>query len=209
VGWYDVLKWCNARSQKEGLIPCYYTNAARTTVYKTGQVNVTNNQVLWAANGYRLPTEAEWEKAARGGLDGKRFPWGDTISHSLANYRSLPQNAFFDVSPTGGYHPKYNAGRVPWTSPVGSFAANGYGLYDMSGNLMEWCWDLYGYAYYRSSPEADPKGDDPREDAVSPLRVFRGGSYFNDATYSRLAFRDGHGAHRRFFFMGFRPARGR
>jgi sulfatase modifying factor 1 len=79
----------------------------------------------------------------------------------------------------------------------------------MSGNVWEWCWDLYGSAYYRSSPEADPKVDDPNEGALSSDRVFRGGSYFNDATYSRLVFRDGYGSQRRFFFMGFRPARGR
>jgi formylglycine-generating enzyme required for sulfatase activity len=64
ITWYDMVKWCNARSQKEGLTPAYYTNDAQTTIYKTGDVDVTNAQVNWSANGYRLPTEAEWEKAA-------------------------------------------------------------------------------------------------------------------------------------------------
>lgn len=84
INWYDAVKWCNARSEKEGRIPAYYTNAAQTSVYRAGRIDVQNSHVKWTAS-YRLPTEAEWEKAARGGLSDKRFPWGDTISHSQAN----------------------------------------------------------------------------------------------------------------------------
>ena len=82
VNWYDCVKWCNARSEMEGKTPAYYTDAGLSVPYRTGDVAPYVN---WSA-GYRLPTEAEWEKAARGGLSGQRFPWGNTIDWSQANY---------------------------------------------------------------------------------------------------------------------------
>jgi formylglycine-generating enzyme required for sulfatase activity len=211
VSWYDVVKWCNARSQKEGLTPCYYANSARTQVYKTGEVDVTSDQVLWTADGYRLPTEAEWEKAARGGLAGKRFPWGDTITHSLANYNSgYSSDERFDTSPTKGNHPLYAFGSFEneyvYTSPVGSFGPNGYGLYDMTGNVQEWCWDWHGRTYYTSGANTDPKGPTgPTADVLA--RITRGGSFSGAAFEGRVAERDSDIPSTR--GAGFRPARGR
>ena len=134
VNWYDVVKWCNARSEMEGRPAVYTVNGA---VYRTGQ---SNDVVQTSAAGYRLPTDTEWAYAARGGLSGRRFPWGDTINHSFANYRANGSGYSYDTSPytTWTYHPTYNVGSMPYTSPVESFAANGYGLYDMVGNVWEW-----------------------------------------------------------------------
>jgi sulfatase modifying factor 1 len=181
--WHDAVKWCNARSQKAGLTPCYYTDAGMAVVYKTGQVAPYVN---WRANGYRLPTEAEWEKAARGGSSGQRFPWGNTITHSQANYYSIwssgAPNYAYDVNPTSGYHPTFATGSYPYTSPVGYFAPNGYGLYDMAGNVWEWCWDWFGI--YGSASQTDPRGP-----ASGSIRVFRGGSWYKFAPVARCAYR--------------------
>src|SRR5579862_8266725 len=138
VSWYDTVKWCNARSQMAGLAPVYFTDAGLTNVYTTGEITPSVN---WTNTGYRLPTEAEWEKAARGGVNGQRFPWGNTISESQANYFSLT-NFVYDLGPFGN-NSAFTNGAVPYTSPVGYFPANGYGLTDMSGNVAEWCWDWY------------------------------------------------------------------
>lgn len=137
--WYDGVKWCNARSEKEGRTPCYTVGGS---VYRTGQ---SAPDCGFTVNGYRLPTNTEWEYAARGGASGRRFPWADSdeIQHSRANYYSADMYSY-DTSPTRGFHPTYATGNTPYTSPVGSFAANGYGLYDMAGNVREWCNDGLG-----------------------------------------------------------------
>jgi len=179
VDWYDCVKWCNARSEMEGRTPAYYTNSAQTTVYRTGLVDLDNNSVNWNA-GYRLPTEAEWEKAARGGASGQRFPWGDTISWSQANYDA--EGLAYDLAPPIGFDPAFNEGVEPYTSPAGYFAPNGYGLYDMAGNVEQWCWDCYGP--YSSGSETDPRGL-----TSGSFRVYRGGNYAVNAFFCRTAFR--------------------
>ncbi len=165
VTWADSIKWCNARSEKEGLTPCYTTGG---TVCRQAS---GAPECSFSASGYRLPTHTEWEYAARGGLAGKRYPWGNTISHEQANYFSQTNYVdgvknTNDVSETHGPHPKYKSTSFPYSSPVASFAPNAFGLYDMSGNVWEWCWA--------------PRG---------ASRSYRGGSWDGDANGVRCGFR--------------------
>ncbi len=102
VDWYDCAKWCNARSEQAGLLPVYYTNADMDSlsVFRTGEPAVV--YANWAIlSSYRLPTEAEWEMAARGGQVGQRFPWGNTITESQANYSSIKQ-IYWNIPIIGG-----------------------------------------------------------------------------------------------------------
>ena len=196
VSWFDVIKWCNARSEKEGLTPCY------TVGGRPLRTGITIPVVNWTANGYRLPTEAEWEKAGRGGLNGKRFPWGDTISHDEANYQSDSDYAY-DISSTRGFYANWDSnGNPPGSSSVGEFEANGYGLHNMAGNLREFCWDLYGG--YASGVQTDPKGASSGSD-----RVIRGGAWYDFASDCRVGKRRAQAPTLRTNHpLGFRLARG-
>lgn len=179
VSWYDAVKWCNARSEMEGRVPSYYSDQAGQNVYRAGELDLVSANVNWAGNGYRLPTEAEWERAARGGLPHANFPWGDTADASQFNVWQYWVEVLDIQSPF-----------FPWTTPVGYFngrqtppgpdMTNGFGLYDMAGNVWQWCWDRA--SDYSPLQQFNPAGPD-----AGDQRINRGGSWWNNVDDARVA----------------------
>jgi formylglycine-generating enzyme required for sulfatase activity len=180
VSWYDVIQYCNKRSIKEGLSPAYRIDKTRND---PNNKSVFLDSVKWVvtwdrgANGYRLPTETEWEYACRAGT-------------------STPYHSGNSVEDAGWYVRTSKGG----TRPVRQKQANLWGLYDMHGNVWEWCWDWYGA--YPSNLQADPIG------AISGAsRVLRGGSWRSRWRDLRSANRDNGAPSNRFNFLGFRLVR--
>ena len=175
VTWYNAVAFCNALSQQEGKTPCY-------------TINGTNVSCNWDANGYRLPTEAEWEYAAKAGTS------TDFYNGSLTNTNCTPIDANLDNIAW------YCGNANNTTHPVGQKQANAFGLYDMSGNVWEWCWDWY--SSYSSTAVTDPTGASTGSD-----RVYRGGSWNRNALNCRSAYRSFNTPSNDFNRMGFRLVR--
>jgi len=147
------------------------------------QVAYADAEAYCAWRGGRLPTEAEWEYAARGGLEGKRFVWGDEDPLVHVHLANIWQGQF----------PENDEGKDGYagTAPVGSFPPNGFGLYDMAGNVWEWCSDLFHPYHYQAldckkvchNPQGPAQSHDPREPFAGPKRVIKGGSYLCHVSY--------------------------
>jgi len=198
VSWFGAVAYCNWRSGEDGYEPCY---------------NLSTWDCDFSKRGYRLPTEAQWEYAARGGLAGKRYPWGDSIDISQANY-ALTDDPY---EPELGH-----ALLLPWTAPVGFYdgqlhqkadfnwprgqmsyqtisGVNAYGLHDMVGNVREWCNDWHDEGYYAYSPTNNPVGP-----TAGTYRILRGSSWKDEAYFLRITYRSAEWPTSRYDSCGFR-----
>jgi formylglycine-generating enzyme required for sulfatase activity len=169
VTWFNAIEYCNRRSMQEGLTACYSYSTYGTNPdnwpggWNTDDGNHTNVSCNWTANGYRLPTEMEWQFAAQGG--------NQTHNYTYSGSNNIDAVAWYDS----------NSGST--THTVGTKAANELSTFDMSGNVWEWCWDIYGS--YPSGAQTDPHGA-----TSGSYRVFRGGSWYHNADYCTVSYRD-------------------
>jgi|GEM_PF-6201897 len=198
VGFYDALRWLNAKSEMDGLEPCYSVtldaeSGGATVVWRDTEIRGGSIEAIlcdWEATGYRLPTEHEWEYACRAGTP-----------TALNNNRNLSTASHYPSWPLPGAEASLNDpnldpvasyfGNTAATHPVGSRAPNAFGLFDMHGNASEWCWDLYDRLkpapYFTGEALEDPRGPD----LVGGYRVLRGGDWRNPGHMLRSASRQG------------------
>lgn len=169
IDWYDAVKYCNKRSEIEGFAPCYTGNGD----------DITCN---FAADGYRMPTEAEWEYAARGGRKSRNYMYSGS--------NNVDDAAWYERN--SGYKPQ----------PVGRLRPNELGIYDMSGNIWEWCWEWYDKAYYQKSPPGNPRG--PASPVDGKVRSYRGGGCCGRRQFLRSTARFSQGPSFKRFDMGLR-----
>ncbi|OGJ89209.1 MAG: hypothetical protein A2268_13410 [Candidatus Raymondbacteria bacterium RifOxyA12_full_50_37] len=176
VTWFDAVLYCNVRSKQAGLDTVYsYTSV--TGIPGDSCTDLENLAINFTKNGYRLPTEAEWEYACRAGTT-TQYYWGAAVDGAYAWYGA-------------------NSNTTP--HPVASTTRNARGLYDMAGNVWEWCNDWYLSTYYSGSPGSDPMGP-----GSGTTRVERGGSWLGTSDYLRSAFRNDRNPGLRFNYLGFR-----
>lgn len=190
ISWYEAVEFCNKLSKKEGLKPYYKINKHK----KDPENSNKYDKIKWIvtinknANGYRLPTEKEWEYAARY-IDGKNWTPSDHFSGAKANIHNQKENNRVAW---------YSANSDYTTHPVMTKEPNSLGIYDMSGNVWEWCYD--GYLRY-------PGNNDKSDYYSNSYKVLRGGAFGYDDIHCRVTNRTGHGAHMKSDHYGVRLVR--
>jgi formylglycine-generating enzyme required for sulfatase activity len=193
VSWIDAIEYCNWLSKKNNLNPCY-------TIDSLGKTACNFN-----ANGYRLPTEAEWEYAARNCGKKYRYTWGNQNPDTLMKFENIKDISSNDTLKYyidwGEYWETYNDG-FAFKSPVGYFKANEIGLFDMTGNVAEWYWDWFNKDYYKNKPTNNPKGPE-----IGELRTCKGGGWNCPPSVLHFANRGRSVPHGLWNNVGFRVAR--
>lgn len=187
ISWYDSIKYCNWKSKHDGSQPVYQINEKAKDPNNLSDDEVDPFRwivaVDWKANGYRLPTEAEWQFAAQSRGKEVKYSWGNAAIPAIKGLKcaNVADKTFKGKFFQKKIFEKYRDGYI-FTSPVDKFKPNELGLYDMTGNVWDWCWDWYGD--YQKEDRINPKGV-----LKGNTRVARGGSWYNDPICANVTHR--------------------